>query len=135
MNPEIKKLWIDALLSGEYQQGQGYLHQIEDQESKFCCLGVLCDLAIKNGVPIIVSQRDERITEFDNASESLPESVMEWSGITSVNGGFIYSVSYQYEEIDGTIIDEEEVLEQSLAELNDGGYTFEEIVEDIERYF
>lgn len=136
MKPEIKKLWVDALLSGEYQQGQGYLRQREDnEEPRFCCLGVLCDLAIKNGVPIIVSQRDDRVTEFDNASESLPESVMEWSGLSSVNGGFYYTVRHQYQDFDGNIVEEEEMLEESLAELNDNGHTFEEIAKDIEHYF
>ena len=135
MNPEIKKLWIDALLSGEYQQGQGYLHQIRDGESQFCCLGVLCDLALKNGVSLHVSQRDEWVTEFNNSSESLPEAVMEWSGMTSVNGGFHYTVSHRWEDLDGFIHDEQEEMEQSLAELNDNGYTFEEIAKDIEYYF
>ena len=135
MNPEIKKLWIDALLSGEYQQGQGFLHQIIDGESQFCCLGVLCDLAIKNGVSLHLGKKNDWVTEFDNCSESLPEAVMEWSGLSSTNGGFYYTISYKGQLADGDFIDEEEELTQSLAELNDSGYTFEEIVVDIEKYF
>ena len=43
MNQEIKKRWIEALRSGEYQQGKESLFHC----GKFCCLGVLTDLYIK----------------------------------------------------------------------------------------
>lgn len=42
LDPEVKKVWINALLSGEYRQGQNRL-RIGD---RFCCLGVLCDLSM-----------------------------------------------------------------------------------------
>ena len=42
MNAYVKKKWIAALLSGEYKQAQGRLH--EPGTSSYCCLGVLCDL-------------------------------------------------------------------------------------------
>ena len=45
MNPEVKKLWVEALRGGKYVQGKGKLHYIsKDGQEKFCCLGVLCDL-------------------------------------------------------------------------------------------
>ena len=40
LNPAFKKIWLDALRSGEYEQGRDRL-RIEDT---FCCLGVACDL-------------------------------------------------------------------------------------------
>lgn len=42
MNPEAKKLWVEALRSDKYQQGKGALKTIQ---GSFCCLGVLCDLS------------------------------------------------------------------------------------------
>ena len=42
MNKEIKAEWVKALRSGEYKQGGGALHRGDH----FCCLGVLCDIAI-----------------------------------------------------------------------------------------
>jgi hypothetical protein len=42
---DLRKKWVDALRSGKYKQGKGYLHSKDDT---FCCLGVLCDVA---GVP------------------------------------------------------------------------------------
>lgn len=40
MNKKVQKQWIKALLGGEYEQGKKSLHP----KSKFCCLGVLCDI-------------------------------------------------------------------------------------------
>ena len=43
---EVWKLWLDALRSGEYKPGRGQLRTVNE---RFCCLGVLCDLAAKDG--------------------------------------------------------------------------------------
>jgi hypothetical protein len=40
MKADLKTKWIEALRSGEYEQGQSFLREGD----KFCCLGVLCDL-------------------------------------------------------------------------------------------
>lgn len=45
---ENRRLWVEALRSGEYKQGQGYLRSHDDH---YCCLGVLCDLAGANWRP------------------------------------------------------------------------------------
>lgn len=37
MNKSIKRKWVAALLSGEYEQGSYWLCK----DGKFCCLGVL----------------------------------------------------------------------------------------------
>ena len=46
MNPEIRKKWIEALESGDYLRGKGFLRKKADNEkvTKHCCLGVLVDL-------------------------------------------------------------------------------------------
>ena len=44
---EVVKLWVAALRSGEYEQAQGQLWSGDG----FCCLGVLCDLAARDGGP------------------------------------------------------------------------------------
>lgn len=45
MDKKIKRNWVKSLLSGEYQQGrQEFL-----SNNKYCCLGVLCEIA---GIPI-----------------------------------------------------------------------------------
>lgn len=44
---EVLKLWVAALRSGKYQQTEGELRG----NGGFCCLGVVCDLARKDGGP------------------------------------------------------------------------------------
>lgn len=44
---EVLRLWVDALRSGKYRQTEGTLRD----EKGYCCLGVLCDLARKDGGP------------------------------------------------------------------------------------
>lgn len=45
LDPEVKAAWLAALRSGEYRQGRNRLLTVEDRS--FCCLGVLCDLWVK----------------------------------------------------------------------------------------
>lgn len=47
MNSDVKAKWIAALRSGEYAQAQGILRSTDDT---FCCLGVLCEVAVAEGV-------------------------------------------------------------------------------------
>ena len=49
MKADLKQRWVDALRSGQYQQGFGRLHKQLSNKSYFCCLGVLCEVAIKEG--------------------------------------------------------------------------------------
>lgn len=70
MNTEIKKLWVDALRSGEYKQGKGRLKD----EDKFCCLGVLCDLHAKT-----VECRTWDNNEYNGKEYLPPSEVLEWA--------------------------------------------------------
>lgn len=45
----LKRKWVKALLSGDYEQGRGKLRSKDD---KFCCLGVLCDVLRNEGIGI-----------------------------------------------------------------------------------
>ena len=38
MDPEAREVWLEALRSGQYEQGQHALKY----HNKYCCLGVLC---------------------------------------------------------------------------------------------
>jgi hypothetical protein len=127
MKPEIKEMWIEALLSDDYQQGRHHLCQDNNDGSKsWCCLGVLTDLAIKNGVSVDIERflDDSNVYTFDNESETLPLAVKEWSGIDTGSG--------QYSHPN---IDDDDALTCSLAEDNDAGLMFDELVEIIREYF
>lgn len=47
MDVKMIRKWVEALESGDYNQGQGLLKQVNKHEGKVehCCLGVLCEIA------------------------------------------------------------------------------------------
>jgi hypothetical protein len=55
MNPAIKAQWVAALRSGYYQQSKHTLRSAVG----FCCLGVLCDLAVQQGIASWSEPADE----------------------------------------------------------------------------
>lgn len=46
MDPTVKARWLEALRSGRYRQGLGALRP---SSTRFCCLGVLCDILEPEG--------------------------------------------------------------------------------------
>lgn len=90
MDPEAKTQWIAALRSGNYQQGRHVLNSSDG----LCCLGVLCDLAVKAGVthwdapgPITDSTGVvyDAVRRCDNEIGILPAPVQEWAGLETAN--------------------------------------------------
>ena len=112
MNKEVKRLWLEALRSGEYDQGTCVLRRREGKEVKHCCLGVLCELAKEHSQDsVVVKEAQEALyTEL-----SLPPSaVVEWSGL----------------QFHDPLVNSDK---DTLVGMNDGGSTFAEIADVIER--
>ncbi len=121
MNPEIREQWIEALLSGKYQQGKGRLKSITGGE-KHCCLGVLCELYVSqvpsahwrdrhetNGtVGVIVDEKGQQNHIL------LTDAIKNWAGLPE----FI-EVALNDKDVE-------------VAWLNDNGATFDEIANLIE---
>jgi hypothetical protein len=63
MNPEVKSMWVEALRSNDYLQGRGALNR----NGLFCCLGVLCDVALKNGIDLPVDRNGD-VVSYDGHS-------------------------------------------------------------------
>jgi hypothetical protein len=86
MNPEIKTQWVNALRSGDYKQGRLKLTNVEGDEKTYCCLGVLCDLAVKAGAipePTPLEEDNEKFLRYGvdhEESAFLPIEVIEWAG-------------------------------------------------------
>jgi hypothetical protein len=71
-NKERIKLWLDALVSGEFGQGTGFLRQ---GPNEYCCLGVACVVANRNGGPY-----DGRIDDVRNGGHPRFKT-NEWYGV------------------------------------------------------
>lgn len=109
MNAEVKKLWIEALRSGEYEQGRG---RLKTANNGYCCLGVLCELhreAVEGSWE--ESDNDNIGSFYEGQRYSLPKLVMKWAGLNECNPRVGYA---------------------SLETLNDSGVPFPEIANYIE---
>src|ERR1700728_845952 len=111
---KIRKQWVAALRSGQYKQGIGALVTLGDKYDRFCCLGVLCDMAVRAGViesPIVIGLEENLAYGLDLATGALPQEVVDWVGINTCAGDFEGS---------------------DLAWLNDKGKKFKTIAKIIE---
>jgi hypothetical protein len=86
VNAEVKRRWVEALRSGDYVQRRGRLaYQSHDGDNSYCCLGVLCELAVADGVIDRTQATDgAEITygAFDDYSTvGLPRPVRAWAGL------------------------------------------------------
>jgi len=107
MNPKIKRRWLQALRSGKYTQGKNVLHKIKSDE--YCCLGVLCEIAVKDKIippPEVETVRNRRCSSYDEEARFPSEKVLNWAGL------------------DG-------YAAQRIAEVNDSSDSFEEVIPTI----
>ena len=125
MNSTIKTQWIAALRSGDYKQGRSFLRK----GNHYCCLGVLCDLHSKAnpdyreswrlvpyyGAEDCYSYGEGTTTSNECLATLLPNVVQRWAGV---------------DHLDPCIVVDNEAL--ILSQLNDRGYTFEQIAKHIE---
>lgn len=84
VNKEVIRKWVQALRSGEYKQGKDML---KGSDGCFCCLGVLCDLAVKEDVIASRETDKDGYTFFGRENEEyvLPSDVVDWVGLDSDN--------------------------------------------------
>lgn len=109
MDTTIAKLWVDALKTGKYKKGRLRLNN--DNET-FCCLGVLCELAMENGIELEKIIHDNGVITYDDSSVNLPDKVKEWAGIKTYLAEFGDRLC--------------------LSVLNDVNHTFNEVIKAIE---
>lgn len=117
-NEKVIKQWIKALRSGKYKQGRSFLHKHTKNGDHYCCLGVLCDLAVKAGViDSPTYNASENIFEYGKKKDTtlLPYKVQKWAGLRTDGGNFCTSK-----------------FTDNLAELNDEGKRFTTIATFIE---
>ncbi len=108
MNKEFAIKWIAALRSGEYKQTIGMLESLDGRN---CCLGVACRvLGIR---PSIISAT----VLFDGSASYLPTK-------NAIDLGVTRTIQLSFTDRKGYSL--------SLSQLNDGGFTFDQIADVIE---
>lgn len=102
-----QQLWVDALRSGEYKQTTDTLQNGRG----YCCLGVACAVAQKNGITVLVDADDHSMLG-DSLSDQT--DVKKWLGLSQYHGAIGHT-------------------QTQLTVLNDrGGLTFSELADVIE---
>jgi hypothetical protein len=132
--------WIDALRSGNYQQGHNQLVKRGKYEKhwKFCCLGVGCDIAEEADIVKKVKRSSFSYSEmgfFDPGREldtanysftSMPYLLTKWLGWDELG--------LPFKKIPGALTDIS-YIEPTLMKLNDAEeFSFEKIADFIERW-
>lgn len=116
MNNNAKR-WVEALRSGEFKQGRGTLCDGTFGDDKYCCLGVACELAAREG---LVTRQGSNVVRFIIEERSytlyLPPEVRDWLGLREFGGTF----------------DIASEARKSLVNENDNGKSFSEIADIIE---
>lgn len=128
MNKKVKEKWLDRLRNGGLKQATSALKETyDDGTSGYCCLGVLCEIAVEEG--IIKAPRPEWGRNEDpdshygnwtygrNSDSFLPPTVRDWAGLSENNPAVNVN---------------DDFISTTLATLNDSGSSFEEIAGYIE---
>lgn len=125
MKQDIAKKWAAELRSKKWKQGVATLHNLHD--NSYCCLGVLCEMAVEAGVCLpevgddgCTVYRDNPDYGRDTSCKICSDAIQKWAGLSApVGGRFVLESHRGYEET-------------SLAGMNDRGDSFEEIADVIE---
>lgn len=80
------KKWVAALRSGEFKQVHG---RLEDKDGNCCCLGILCNIALAEGVCDYSKDCHFSDSNFSGSSDTLPPEVREWAKIKNHAGEFV----------------------------------------------
>lgn len=133
MNKEIKTIWVSALRSGGYKQGSTYLRQGD----KYCPLGILCDLAIKEGTADYWLDSGVFNADGDNVYAAVseweveyflpPAPVFRWAGLpyddkrkvflpveVALQGGFPREIQYFNDELEMPFNEIADLIEEQL---------------------
>ena len=101
---ELRQLWVNALRSGEFKQGKAVLRSTDNE---YCCLGVLCEVAARQGLMPAGIQLGECYS-YSGETKWLAPHVAELVGLNNVCGGI-------------------DMSSRALTTMNDQGMSFDAI--------
>lgn len=145
MKEELKDEWVKRLRSGTIPQTTGSLTKGDAR----CCLGVACDIAVDNKMAEIVNY-DAKNMEYLDLDENYADSLLsygirEWLGMSTIDGILPFSERRFLKEDLPEFVSPNEEWENyygstlhenaTLANLNDEGFTFDQIADLIECFW
>ncbi|NJL71075.1 MAG: hypothetical protein HC888_05380 [Candidatus Competibacteraceae bacterium] len=140
---EWQEAWLRSLESGVHKQTRSVLSRKVKNGWAHCCLGIVCQVAITNGVKIRVEVLSD-VAKYRGHYESLPNSEIKRFGFLDETGKISTSFLHNLMSDKGITEDEfsallKEFLKlsggyQSLAAMNDNGKTFKQIARFVRRF-
>lgn len=122
LKPEIKTKWLEALRSGDYEQGRSQLRTGDN----FCCLGVLTDICIQESDGDIEWRSPDTTPSYDGIS---------WQGgflSSDVTAWAFNSTGQDHEENPRMVVYDDVRTLTSLNDDLDDEYDFKKIADLIE---
>jgi len=85
---EVRDLWVAALRSGEFARTTGKLTRVDEEGRPYgyCCLGVLCEVAVRAGLELQVS--DDVVLGarwYAGVDDFLPREVVDWADLPALD--------------------------------------------------
>jgi len=139
MKSAIRNLWLDLLVSNQYEQTQSVLSNSQG----FCCLGVLCDIH-SNVAPEKVREswidgqfNGEYCAQYGGETEMLSLRIGRWAfpELKAVDqGAYVWNdkKATHVREFPDTPSGRAEMFMHMLANMNDDGCSFQKIAKYIE---
>lgn len=118
---EYAKKWVEALKSGEYKQIRDFLHTKEG----YCCLGVACEI-FKDVCNLNKEENSYGIWSYNGNDCFLPKEVVNLLELNNEEGRFRESLKMKRSN------NHRYYTVYSLSEMNDDGFSFNEIAKFIE---
>lgn len=111
LKPKIKARFLEALRSRKYAQGKGRLRD----KNRFCCLGVLGDLAVQDGV---ANWKGDLLVIDNNYFKTLfPEQLFGWACEGSFTFNGVTSFLLPEESEAGSLTHANDELEKTFPEI------------------
>lgn len=116
-NRDRVQMLVDALRSGDYEQASNQLGYVDVEGNKwFCCLGVAMEIAVANGCPTTVQDRDGDLFYIDVEGEE-EQNVLTYAAKTW------YGFDDDNPNLNATGIgDNPELESETASELNDSAH-------------
>lgn len=126
VNKANMRLWVAALRSGIFPQGSKALKSKQDGTFRYCCMGVVCEVAKIRGMELeeVPLEWNGAVYRIDGSPGFLRHKVMKWLGIDHLGGDGNPIVGQKYRAL------------VRACEANDElEWDFHKIADEIERYY
>ena len=112
MEKSSVELWAEALRSGEYKQGYGWLNY----DNMYCCLGVAYEVYQKEVGGLKIDKLNNPICDiysYDQQYLYLPQKVGDWLGLNSYKGKYnsMSSLDEDNDELKKTFLEMADIIE------------------------